>query len=107
MTGKLFLVFALAGFAVAGVKTYPVSLNHPSMVGNTLLRSGEYRLEVDGSQAVFMDLSRHKAAEANVKLDSASKKFQSTEIETRDVDGKTKLEQIRLGGTATILEFTN
>jgi hypothetical protein len=107
MTRKLLLVFALAGLAVASAKNFTIILSSPSKVGNTTLQAGQYRLAVEGSQAVFTDSSRQKAAEVGVKVETATKKFQATEVETSKANGTTSVDQIHLGGTTTILKFAN
>jgi hypothetical protein len=100
---KLLLTFAILGLTVAQAASYRVTLFQPSLVGNTELRPGEYRLELTENKVV---LSKAGASvEANVKVESAESKFNSTSVRYQNGDGKYRIQEIRLGGTKTKLVF--
>jgi hypothetical protein len=105
MNKKLLLAFALAGLSIASAKTYSISFSDRFMVGNTQLKPGDYRLQVEGSKAIFKDRENRTAAEVNVKVQNSQKKFEHTEIQSKQVDGNRRIEEIRLGGTRTALDF--
>lgn len=105
MNKKLLLAFALAGLSTASAKTYTITLSDPSVVGSTHLKPGDYKLQIEGSKAIFRDSTNHKAAEVNVKVQNFKKKFEQTEIQTKKVDGAQQVEEIRLGGARTALDF--
>jgi hypothetical protein len=45
------------------------------------------------------------SVEANVKVESAESKFNSTSVRYQNGDGKYRIQEIRLGGTKTKLVF--
>jgi hypothetical protein len=103
MLKKMMLVCAIAGLAAASAKTYTIEISHPATVGQTQLRPGEYRVQVEGSKVVFKDNENRTVAETSAKLVTVDKKFQQTSVETNTASGKTMIEDIRLGGTTTKL----
>jgi len=100
---KLVLCFALLALALASADTYRVNLIQPSVVGGTELKPGEYKLVVADGKAT---LSKGKTSvEAQVKVENAGSKFSSTSVRYSNGEGKSKIQEIRLGGTTTKLVF--
>jgi len=108
MRAKSFLfvgALGLASLGIASAKTYDIFLNGPAKAGNTELKAGEYRVKVEGSQAVFTDVQSSKTYIAPVKIENNSKKFGSTAVETTNSGDMANIQAIELGGSNTKLEF--
>jgi hypothetical protein len=95
-------VVAFAGMAMAAGKTYNVRLYEPAMVGNTELKAGEYRVEVNDNKAVIKGGKVQK--ETPVKVETADSKYGSTTVRL-SAGEKPQIQEIRLGGTKTKLVF--
>ena len=102
---KWLIAFALLGISVAGAKTYDITLPDPSTVGKINLQPGQYELTVKAATAIFRDMKTGQSFEATAKVEQAPKKFQNTEVESKQVAGRNRIEEIRLHGTKTKLEF--
>jgi len=89
--------------AVASAKSFSVTLFQPSVVGGAELQPGEYKLEWNESKVVIRN--GKKSAEAVVKAEATEQKFDSTSVRYENVDGKYRIQEIRLGGTKTKLVF--
>jgi hypothetical protein len=100
---KLLVCFAFVALAIASAKSYSVTLSHDMTVGNAELKAGEYQLEVVGDKAI---LTKGKVqAEAPAKLESAPQEFRTTTMRVQEEGGKTRISEIRLGGTKTKVVF--
>jgi hypothetical protein len=105
MTKKVLLSFATFAIAVASAATHKITLFQPTMVGNTELKPGDYKLSVQDNKAV---ISQGKTSvEAQVKTETADAKFNSTSVRFQNGDGKYRVQEIRIGGTNTRLVFEN
>lgn len=102
---KLVILFSALALAVASAATnYHVKLYEPSMIGNTLLKPGEYKIEVKDNRATIKD--GKNVAEADVKVETGDQKFSTTTVRYGNTDGKLNIQEIKLGGTSTKLVFT-
>jgi hypothetical protein len=107
MTTKSLLIAAtltLTSLAVAGTKSYEFTLGGPTQFGNTELKAGEYKMKVDGTQAVIHDEHTGKSITVNVKVEHAGRKFDQTTVQSANKDGKDRVVEIHLGGSDTKLE---
>jgi hypothetical protein len=109
MTTKSILItgaLALASFTAASAKTYDFSLDSPTKVGTVELKPGQYRVKVDGSNAVFMPTDGSKSVTAPVKIENADQKFSQTMVLTHNnSNGTDNLKEIDLGGSHNKLAF--
>ena len=110
MTAKSLLIVAgfwgalgLSSLAFAGVKSYEITLTSPTMAGNTELKPGDYKVRVEGSQAVFTQNS--KSWTAPVKIQNNDRKFDETTVEKSTKGDMDTLDAIDLGGSTTQLQF--
>jgi hypothetical protein len=106
MTAKSLLIvgaLGLSSFAFAGTKSYDIILSSPTMAGTTELKPGDYKLKVEGSQAVFTQNS--KSWTAPVKIENSDKKFEQTTIESSSKGDMDTIQAIDLGGSNIKLEF--
>jgi hypothetical protein len=97
MLKKLLLVFVVAGMAVLSAKTFSVTLYQPSLLGNTELKPGDYKLELKDQTVVIR--SGKISGEAPVKVETNGEKYSSTTVRYRTAEGKNQIQEIRLGGT--------
>ena len=67
-------VLSLSSLCFAGQKSYDVIFSAPSTVSGVKLAAGEYKVKVDGTNAVFTD-SKSKTVTAPVKVDTGTKKY--------------------------------
>ena len=95
------LALAVASAAPRG--SHLVTLYEPSVINGMELKPGEYRLEVNGNKATLKGAKQ--SVEASVKVEEEPAKTSSTTVRYNTVEGKYKVEAIRLGGTKTKLVF--
>ena len=96
------LTASAAGLAMA--KSYDVSVSGALKAGETELKPGDYKVKLEGSEAIFTD-SSSKSVTVPVKVEKAEKKFDATAVETKTENGTKSIEAIRLGGSTTRLVF--
>ena len=101
MKGKVLFIFALVGLAFAGTKSYTVTLYQPSIVGNTELKPGSYRVDIVDQKAVIH--AGKTSSEVPVKVETGETKYANTSVRYNTEGGKYKLQEIQLGGTRTKL----
>jgi len=104
--------FALAGLlsvsmlCFAGSKSYDVTFANPSQVGAVTLAPGDYKVKVEGGNAVFTSVKNNKSVSTAVKTETSNKKFQFTAVDASKNGGTEKVNAIELGGSTTRLDFT-
>jgi hypothetical protein len=74
-------------------------------VGNLQLTSGDYKLKVEGANAVFTEAQTRQSVTVPVKIETGDKKYQSTEVESAEQNGADQIKSIGLAGSKTKLEF--
>lgn len=95
-------VIAFAGIAMAAGKTYSVKLFDPAMFGDTELKPGEYRVEVNDQTAIIKSGKIKK--EAAVKVETSDTKYDNTTVRLSS-GAKPQIQEIHIGGTRTKLVF--
>ncbi len=96
---------SLASVFILNAKTYDIHLYTSAMAGNVQLPAGEYKLKVDGTNAVLKDTDNNKTYTMAVKVETEDKKFDETAVVTNNTNGATHIEAIEIGGSNTKLEF--
>ncbi len=104
MLRKVVFSFAVMGLALASAKSYGLRLFEPAMAGNTELKAGEYKVTIDGSNAVLKNGKSEN--QVPVKVESAGAKYDATSVKYVVVNGKKQIQEIHLGGSNTKLVFT-
>jgi len=100
---KLMMMMGTLGLAIASAaSTYHVTIAQKAMLGNTELKPGDYKVEVNGDKAMIKVGS--KSLEAPVKVETGDQKFSNTMI---DMDNQNHIKSIRVQGTSTTLVFSN
>jgi hypothetical protein len=105
---KKFLVvaaLALSSLSIVSAKTYEIILSGPTKAGSVELKAGQYRLKVDGANAIFTDINSAKSFTTPVKVETTDKKFDDTKVQTTKDGNLDKIEEIDLGGSKTKLGF--
>ena len=96
---------ALSVAAFAGPKAYDVVITNPVTAGNQQINSGDYKVRVEGANAVFTDEQTHKSFTVPVKVENADKKYDATAVETTTQGQTVQMNAIDLGGSKMKLEF--
>jgi hypothetical protein len=107
MTKKslLFLgALALSTVAFASSKSYDIVLTAPTQAGGNQLAAGEYRLQVQGSNAIFTSVDTRHSFVAPVKV-ATTQKHEETAVETKKDAGTPHITSIDLGGSDETLQF--
>jgi hypothetical protein len=76
-------------------------LTDPVWVGNTQLKPGQYKVEMQGGEVIFR--SAQQTVEAPAAEEKAGKKFSYTSFESVD----SKIREIHVGGTNTTIKLMN
>jgi hypothetical protein len=99
---KLTLGVATLALAVASAaSSYHVTLVNPANVGKTQLKPGDYKVEMNGSQAIFK--SGRNTVHVPAKMEQNNNKYTATEIETNG----SALQEIHIGGTKDKIVFSS
>jgi hypothetical protein len=98
-------VLALSTLSLASAKTYEISLAGPSKAGSITLKPGQYRLKVDGSNAIFTEVETSKQFTVPAKVQTSDKKFEDTRVDAQKDSGTDVIKDIELGGTKTKIDF--
>src|SRR5580704_1717546 len=91
---------ALSSAALASAKTYDITIPTPTKAGGVQLQPGQYKVKIEGSQAVFTD-SRNKSFSVPATVENADQKFSYTSVETAGHDGMDTIQAIDLGDSNT------
>jgi hypothetical protein len=94
----------LSSLGIASAKSYDIILDQPAKAGASELKPGEYKVKVEGSQAVFTDARNGKSSfTVPVTVENSDRKFQDTSVETSNQGGMDNIQAIDLGGSNTRL----
>lgn len=107
MTKKSLLfigALTLSTLAFASPKSYDILLAAPAQAGQMQLAAGEYRLHVEGSNAIFTNVDTNHSFVATVKIENTSK-HETTAVETKSDNGSAHITTIDLGGSTETLQF--
>ena len=98
---KLTLCLATLALGVASAaSSYSITIPSPVSIGETKLNAGNYKLEVQGNQAIF------KHGKSSIPVPVTVEKSASTIRDTRLDTSDTTLRAISLGGTNLKLVFS-
>ena len=97
---------ALSAVALAGAKSYEVTLPAAAKAGNVELTPGKYKVKVEGSNAVFTNSENRASVTVPVKIENTETKYGVTAVDiSKQTDNQEHLTSIELGGSKTKLEF--
>ena len=98
-------VMTLAALSLLSAKSYDILIDSTTKAGAVQLKPGEYKLKVEGSNAVFEDVTTAKTYSTPIKIQTQAKKYQVTAMDSTKVDGVPTITAIELGGTPNELTF--
>jgi hypothetical protein len=101
---KRMAVLALLGVGLLSAKTYTLTVSRPMQAGTAQLKSGAYKINVNGSNAVLMDRKGNPIA-VTAKVETTGHKYDWTEIYSRQTDRGRQLQWVELGGTKDRVVF--
>lgn len=94
----MFLVLALS---VVSAETYWLQIYQPVYLGSQELKTGEYKLDLEGDKLTF---KKGKAAfESKVKVESVAEKARATKLVCEQVGDRLVIGAIQLRGSTTKL----
>jgi hypothetical protein len=99
------LAFGFLTTAASADESYRFTLSRPSTVGGTELQPGDYKLVVNAPKAVLTEIKTGKSIEVQARVETANKKFETTEVHSTQVDGVYQLSEIRIGGSKARIAF--
>jgi VCBS repeat-containing protein len=95
----------LATISIASAKSYNFIMSEPAKAGQVELARGEYKVKVEGSNAIFTEIKTGKSVTTPVKVETTDKKHDETTVETTKTAAGQEVKSIELGGTKDTLEF--
>jgi hypothetical protein len=95
----MFLVLALS---VVGAETYTLEIYQPVLLGGKQLKSGEYKLDVQGGN-ITLKKGKLLAAESKVKVETLGQKAPATRLICDKVGDNLQVSAIELKGSTTKL----
>ena len=98
-------VLTLLSLSILCAKTYTITIISPTKAGSAQLKPGDYKVKVEGSNAVFTEVNSSKSVTTPVKVENGDKKYDDTRVQITKDGGTDRLDDIELGGSKTKLEF--
>jgi len=99
-------VLAVCSLTIASAKSWDISVSSPAKAGKLDLPKGDYTLKLAGNTAIFRAADTGKTYTAPVKIETQTKKYDETAVEST-TQGETEIIQsIDLGGTTSKLDFS-
>jgi len=99
------ILFAVLGLSLAGAKTYEITLDTTAKAGSVELKPGKYNLALMEDSKVRFTSANGQAVETSAKMSTVEKKFSATQIDVKQMNGTTQINEIDLGGTKTKIQF--
>jgi len=99
MVNKILIGLGTIALAVAAAASHMVKISDPLYVNGSMLKPGEYKVEVNQNTATFKN--GKTVVEAPVTVEQGNEKYPTNSLR---VDGQ-KLQELRFGGTHTRLLF--
>jgi hypothetical protein len=101
---KLMLAFGTLALGIASAAaTYHMTISDPAWVGQKQLKPGEYKVQLQGTQAVIK--GDGDTVQVPVQTKTAQEKYPQTAILSHQVNGKRQLEEVQFGGSKTSILF--
>src|SRR4051812_10757833 len=92
---------ALSSLTVLSAKTYEIVLSSKTKAGNVELKPGQYKLKVEGSNAIFTETTKGQSFTTPVKVQEGDKKFYGPRFNSVKNGDTEKINEIDLGGSKT------
>ncbi len=107
MTKKSLLfvgALALSTISIASAKSYEILLPKTTQAGQMQLAAGQYRVKLEGANAIFTNVETNHSFVAPVKVEN-TQKHEVTAVEVNNQGGSSHLTSIELGGSSETLQF--
>ena len=101
----ILLLFGFLANVASADETYRITVPSDSKIGASEFPAGDYKITVGTPKIVLTALKTGKPIELTGKVESAEKKFSTTEIHSKKVDGVAQISEIRIGGSKTRITF--
>ncbi len=98
-------VLCLSSVGLVHAKSHHIVLSEPTMAGNVMLPAGDYKVKLEGTNAVLLNVDKDKTYTAPVKVESEARKFDQTAVMTGTASGESRIQSIEFGGSHTRLQF--
>lgn len=95
---------ACGGLLLASTKSYTIWLDTPTKAGPVELVAGQYKVQVEGSNALLKNQDNGKSYTIPVKVETAAHKYEQSAVVTTKKGDSTLLDSIQLGGSTTKIE---
>ncbi len=89
--------------AIASAKSYTVKVFQPAVFAGTVLKAGEYKIEVNGDKVALK--AGEKLVEASVSVQNTDSKNPATILRYAPENGRMHIREILLEGTNTRIVF--
>ena len=97
------LILSLA--AIGSAKSWDILLDFNAKAGSVTLPAGSYTVKLDNNQALFISDSGKKFTVPVKVQNTATKKYDRTEVKTEKQGDANIIQTIDLGGTTEELQF--
>ena len=97
-------IVATAGTVPVGGH-YKMTLFEPAVVQGTVLKAGDYSLQLNDNKLTIKIPGNKVPLEVTVKVEDGDQKYDSTAVRMDTATGQRVIAEIRLGGTKTKLLF--
>ncbi|HUK15532.1 MAG TPA: hypothetical protein VLW65_03930 [Bryobacteraceae bacterium] len=107
MTKKSLLfagALALSTISIASAKSYEILLPKTIQAGQMQLAAGQYRVKLEGANAIFTNVETNHSFVAPVNVEN-TQKHEVTAVEVTNQGGSSHLTSIELGGSSETLQF--
>jgi len=98
-------IASAADAAKSKAKSHAFTIVSDTKVGDVVLTRGDYKVKVEGANAIFKNEENGKTVSAPVKVEQASETFDKTMLHTMQDGSANRLTAIELKGTQTLLKF--
>jgi len=103
---KLFrrvMCFSSFALVASAAPVYKVTLPEPAVIAGSAVKAGDYKIVINGDKARIT--TGKTSVEVPVKVETGTRKFEHTFVESRKERGKNMVDDIQVGGTSTTLIF--
>ena len=100
----LFVMGLIAGSTWAD-QSCKITLSSVSKIGAIEFKPGEYRVVVDASKVRLTRVETGKTVELEAKIQEADTKSEHTAVHSQNVDGVSRISEIRMAGSKTRITF--
>jgi hypothetical protein len=97
--------FLAASLFAANARSCEIFLASPTQAGSVLLLPGQYRVSLDGGEAVFQDVRSTRSFRTAVKVEDNGSAYDATRISTTHDSGARRMNAIEFEGSGTRIEF--